>query len=44
MVCKIKLINSFENETIDCDCEFVYKEYSSQPYGTCMVCGKTVLK
>ena len=27
----------------DCTHEFLDKEYASQPYGTCMCCGKTVL-
>lgn len=25
-----------------CTHEFVSKEYASQPYGTCMACGKTI--
>lgn len=25
-----------------CTHEFVSREYSSQPYGTCMACGKTI--
>jgi hypothetical protein len=25
-----------------CEHEFIAREYTSQPYGTCMVCGKTI--
>ncbi len=27
----------------NCTHEFIHREYSSQPYGTCMSCGKTLL-
>ena len=39
-------ILGFENGDyipIPCEHEFVSREYSSQPYGTCLSCGKTVL-
>jgi len=28
----------------DCKHEFVFSEYLSQPYGTCLVCGRTIFK
>lgn len=32
-----------EDQIKSCKHEFVFKEYLSQPYGTCAVCGQTVL-
>lgn len=31
-----------EDKKKNCSHEFVYREYFSQPYGTCLECGKTV--
>ena len=28
----------------DCEHEFISREYSSQPYGTCLSCGQTVFQ
>jgi len=28
----------------DCKHEFAAKEYPSQPYGTCLICGRTIFK
>lgn len=29
-------------EDMVCDHEFISREYISQPYGTCMTCGRTI--
>jgi hypothetical protein len=28
----------------ECKHEFITREYMSQPYGTCLVCGRTIIK
>jgi hypothetical protein len=48
---KIELLNRKKEiergeilEEQPCDHEFVAKEYATQPHGTCMSCGKTILE
>lgn len=38
------LIASQKENNSKCDHEFVSREYLSQSYGTCMICGQTVFK
>jgi hypothetical protein len=33
-----------ESSNEECKHEFVMGEYISQPYGTCLVCGRTIIK
>ena len=32
------------SENTECTHEFIAREYSSQPYGTCVICNKTIFQ
>lgn len=41
----INIVNAMQAEQEDkpCQHEFISREYSSQPYGHCATCGKTII-
>lgn len=43
---ELKLLKEQDEESSNEECkhEFVMGEYISQPYGTCLVCGRTIMK
>jgi hypothetical protein len=43
---ELKLLKAQDEESSNEECkhEFVMGEYISQPYGTCLVCGRTIIK
>lgn len=40
----VDFCEEFKTESECCDHEFISREYASQPFGTCMSCGKTIMK
>ena len=44
MLSHAQTVSGNEHTENKCDIHFVVKEYSSQPYGTCLICGATVFE